>query len=55
MKLGCKFDHLAKKAAFLLLGLKEHFKLTQVATQGIIEGMEGLMQVSNTYENRYKG
>ena len=38
---------LAKQAALLILGLKEKFKLTQAAMQGIIEGMTGLMQVSD--------
>ena len=44
--LGYSFEDVAKRAATLLLGLKESFKLTQVATQGIIEGMTTLIQVS---------
>ena len=37
-----------KQAALLILGLKEKFKLTQVAIQGIINGVTGLVQVGTT-------
>lgn len=37
---------LDKQAALLILGLKEKFKLTQVAIDGILEGATGLFQVS---------
>lgn len=43
---GDDCDGLTKQAALLVLGLKEKYKLTQVAMQGIIEGMTTLMQVN---------
>ena len=36
---------LKEASALFILGSKERFKLTQVATQGIIEGATNLMQV----------
>lgn len=38
-------EELKKNSALFILGSKERFKLTQVATQGIIEGVTNLMQV----------
>lgn len=37
---------LAVTSALFILGLKEQHRLTQVATQAIIEGVTNLMQVS---------
>lgn len=34
-----------KDSALFILGLKEKYKLTQTATQGVIEGVTNLMQV----------
>lgn len=39
---------MVQQAALFIMGLKEKFKLTQVAVQGIIEGMTGLVQVGRT-------
>jgi hypothetical protein len=36
---------LKKRSALFILGSKERFKLTQVATEGIVEGVTNLMQV----------
>lgn len=43
---GDNGSDLVRQAALLILGLKEKYKLTQVATQGIIDGVTGLVQVS---------
>lgn len=40
---GCSSD-LQKSTAIVLMGLKEKYKLTQVALQGVIESMTGLVQ-----------
>ena len=39
-------ERLKEACALFILGTKERFKLTQVATQGIIEGVTNLMQVT---------
>lgn len=38
-------DTMKQASALFILGTKEKFKLTQVATEGIIEGASNLMQV----------
>lgn len=43
---GVFLTRLATSSALFVLGIKEQHKLTQVATQGIIEGVTNLMQVS---------
>ena len=40
----CSMDTLQKSSAVFLLGLKEKFKLTQVAIQEIVEGVTSLTQ-----------
>ena len=45
---------LKKASALFILGSKERFKLTQVATQGIIEGTTNLMQVIIVYSSAYR-
>lgn len=40
----CSMDALQKSSAVFLLGLKEKFKLTQVAIQEIVEGVTSLTQ-----------
>ena len=43
---GNSLKELQDKAAIFILELKERYRLTQVATQGIIEGTTNLLQVS---------
>ena len=40
----CSMDTLQKSSAMFLLGLKDKFKLTQVAIQEIVEGVTSLTQ-----------
>ena len=42
--LTCSKEMLQKSSALFLLGLKEKYKLTQVAIQGIIEGVTSITQ-----------
>ncbi len=40
-------QHLARMSALFLFEIKEKYRLTQVAVQGMIEGIPNLIQVPN--------
>ena len=44
IELSNKSQELVQNSAVFLLGLKEKYKLTQTAVQGVIEGVTNLMQ-----------